>query len=332
MASPSRLMSPTNTATTVTVTTGSAGEGSSDSLESDESSSANTSSSPARSTDDRSRAPRITRSRSGQLKEACEHAGTPGKSFDLHVTLPPDPSERGSPPSDLGTPANPSAPRPGSLLRRHSDYPRKISHTKPSLDPKPITSHSVSFKEDHPSKDEMPAPVTKYSRSLTMGAADLRGLKALKSPSSRSRGGFEPASPFQKDLEARWLEAMAKRRRREEEASPEPRPPWPAQLARFASFSAIDTPRPPPVMASDSMSLLVDDVMPHALSRLMSGRITPKEFQEARALCLPGTWGHRALLWAACFAAFGAAYAKTIIAAVAPSLIEDFGISKSVYG
>lgn len=143
---------------------------------------------------------------------------------------------------------------------------------------------------------------------------------------------FALSSPFQQELEARWKAALAKRRELEKQESMGSQASAHQPLTRFAPFSVSDAPRAPPLNQADSLALLVDDVVPKALHTLLNSRTTRAQKKEAKALCLPGTRGHTSLLWAACWVAFGAAFAKTVLSAVSPAIIKDFGISKSVYG
>lgn len=139
-------------------------------------------------------------------------------------------------------------------------------------------------------------------------------------------------SPFQQELEVRWKAALAKRRELEKQESMGSQASAHQPLTRFAPFSVSDAPRAPPLNQADSLALLVDDVVPKALHTLLNSRTTSAQKKEAKALCLPGTRGHTSLLVAACWVAFGAAFAKTVLSAVSPAIIKDFGISKSLYG
>lgn len=44
------------------------------------------------------------------------------------------------------------------------------------------------------------------------------------------------------------------------------------------------------------------------------------------------SWCHVALLWSACGLTLGAYYAKDVLAAVSPELMEEFGMSRQAYG
>lgn len=44
------------------------------------------------------------------------------------------------------------------------------------------------------------------------------------------------------------------------------------------------------------------------------------------------SWRHVALLWSACGLTLGAYYAKDVLAAVSPELMEEFGMSRQAYG
>ena len=44
------------------------------------------------------------------------------------------------------------------------------------------------------------------------------------------------------------------------------------------------------------------------------------------------SWRHVALLWSACLTTTGAYYAKDVLAAVSPQLMQAFGMSKAQYG
>jgi len=183
-----------------------------------------------------------------------------------------------------------------------------------------------------------------FEKSLVVSTptGNTKKVKRLTTSNKKSRGdmvsvpALSALSPFQQELEARWKAALAQRRELEKQgkmagdlsqgsSSHQP-------LTRFASFSVPDAPRPPPLNKADSLSLLVDHVVPKALHTLLYARTTRAQRRKAKALCLPGTRGHIFLLWAACWVAFGAAFAKTVLSAVSPAIIEGFGISKSLFG
>jgi len=174
--------------------------------------------------------------------------------------------------------------------------------------------------------------VTTPINSSTAGTKKVKRVSTTKQDRSNIFSLSSALSPFQQELETRWKAGLAKRRELEMQGSMGSQVSAHQPLTRFAPFSVSDAPRPPPLNQADSLALLVDDVVPKALHTLLNSRTTRAQKNEAKALCLPGTRGHTSLLWAACWVAFGAAFAKTVLSAVSPAIIKDFGISKSVYG
>ena len=100
----------------------------------------------------------------------------------------------------------------------------------------------------------------------------------------------------------------------------------PGPVARFAAVAADmdDALRPPTVAKTDSLAILVDELVPEAAAAA--------PLEAAEALCLPGTKGHAAMLYAACACAFGAAFGKAVVSAVSSPLMADLGLSKQAYG